>query len=342
MKRGNYKRLSKKERVTIEVLLREGRSQSYISKVLSRSRSTINREVRKWVRLPQDMYDSELADFEANEYRHYKGKRPRIEREKKLRLYVYRGLKKGHSPELISGRLHQDYPKDETMRLSHESIYKHIYSHPQGRVNKQLIQCLPHHHSRRRKWKKRGKAQGIKNRTSIEQRPEAVNLRVEFGHLEGDLIVGKNQGSYICSLVERVTRFTCLFLLPDKKSETLQRQMIEALGAYPSVFRRSMTYDNGTEMANHEQISKQLGMSIYFAHPYSSWERGTNENTNGLVRRFLPKKTDFRTISKEQLKGIENWLNDRPRKVLGYLTPREAYYKELSKASGFQNGDNIN
>lgn len=333
MEKKKYRRLSEEERIKIEVLLQEKRSANYIAKVLGRHRSTISREIRKWVVHPTDKYNGSQAHFEAVETNRNKTKNPKLERYAHLRRYVYRKLLEGISPELISGRLSIDYPNHALMSISHEAIYQHIYRHPQARINRRLIRCLLFKKTRRRKRYKGLKVSGIKNRTSIDLRPGDVELRIEFGHLEADLIVGRYQSGYICSIVERKTRFTCLFLLPDKKAITMRTLLEACLAAYPALFKKSLTYDNGTEMAEHELFTQNTGIQVYFAHPYSSWERGTNENTNGLVRRHLPKKTDFSKVSLEEVKAIEKWLNDRPRKVLGFLTPREAYNNELAKAT---------
>jgi IS30 family transposase len=144
-------------------------------------------------------------------------------------------------------------------------------------------------------------------------------------------VIGANQGSCIGTIVERMTRFTILVKLDSKKSEHVRTAFSQKLCDQPILYRKTMTYDNGTEMAQHKILSEQTGMSIYFAHPYSSWERGTNENTNGLVRRVYPKKTDFNTVSEGDLLRLQDRLNNRPRKVLGYHTPKEMYLFEISK-----------
>ena len=146
---------------------------------------------------------------------------------------------------------------------------------------------------------------------------------------EGDLMIGANQASAIATLVERKTRFTYIIKLNDRKSETVTMAFKNYLNKLDATLKRTMTYDNGFEMANHQWLTQQTGTDIYFAHPYSSWERGTNENTNGLIRRFLPKKTDFNLISKRELKSIQDKLNNRPRKVLQYITPNEALLNEI-------------
>ena len=224
------------------------------------------------------------------------------------------------------------------MHLSYESIYRHIYTHPQGIINKKLIKLLVRQKPRRKKSKKRDcNRDRIKEGISIEQRPDAVNDRQEVGHWEGDLLIGTNYNSCIGSIVERKTRYTILVKLKNKKSKTVRIAFAKKLNKQPELFKKTMTYDNGTEMAEHKRLTKQTGMDIYFAHAYSSWERGTNENTNGLVRRFYSKKTDFNMVSSTDLKKLQDHLNNRPRKVLGYYTSNEMYQFELRKNKDYHN-----
>jgi len=329
MKGPNYIRLTFEERVIIETLLREKKSKSYIAEILNRNRSTICREINLWVRKPSDLYKAKLADWYAKDSRTRRSK-DKISLNKKLRWYVYRGLLCQWSPEQIAGRIKDDYPNNAIMSISHEAIYLHIYKHRQAAMNKKLIALLPYHHSRRKKRGSPVKTYQIKDRVSIDQRPKYIDKRKQVGHWEGDLMIGLKQNSFIGTLVERKTRFTYLFKLPNKKTATVTRRFAREFKKLLPSYRKSLTYDNGIEMANHKWFTKQTGMRVYFAHPYSSWERGTNENTNGLIRRFLPKQTDFNNIPEEKLKYIQDSLNNRPRKILNYKTPNEALQKELN------------
>ena len=331
MARKKYTRLTLSERVKIETLLKENRSRSYIAEKLGRSRSTIGNEVNRWVD-SRFFYTAELAHEYARCLNDTKRNKDKITLNNALRMQVYRGLLGGLSPELISGRLKLMYPDDPSMQVSYESIYRYIYAHPQGKVNKKLIKLLLRKKSRRRTNKKRDGPRGkIKDAVSIENRPIAVEGRKEIGHGEGDLLIGAKQNSWIGSIVERKIRYTLLVKLNNKKAKTVCSAFSNKLNELPVWIRRSMTYDNGTEMAEHKWLTKQTGMDVYFAHAYSSWERGTNENTNGLVRRFYPKKTDFNTVSEKELEMLQNHLNNRPRKVLGFYTANEMYQFELSK-----------
>jgi IS30 family transposase len=326
-----YRRLSLKERTTIEILLKEGRKTAYIAKQLNRSRSTIFREINIWIKKPHDKYDAELAYWCAINQNSSKREPDKINQFPRLKIAVYRGLLLGDSPELISGRLKLEHPPEQSMHVSHETIYKHIYTHPQGKINIKLIKLLVRHKARRIRKVRREDNICIKDRISIELRPEYIIQRLEAGHWEGDLMIGLRQASCIGTIVERKTRYVILVKLANKKSETVTNAFAEKLNAFHYSLRLTMTYDNGTEMAYHKLLTKQTGMDIYFAHPYSSWERGTNENTNGLVRRYYPKKTDFSTVTEDQLERLQNRLNNRPRKVLGYYTANEMMQAEINK-----------
>ena len=324
MNKKNYKRLSLRERIIIETLLKEKRKKTFIAEQLHRSRSTVSREINKWVKRPNDVYKAELAHWYAVDDNNSKRYYDKLSQYPRLKIYVYRGLLQEWSPEQIAGRIKLDYPNDDVMSISYESIYKHIYSHPQGQLNKKLIALLPYHKARRRSMKKRNKYLGrIKDAVSIDQRPQHIEDRKEVGHWEGDLIIGVKQQSAIATAVERKIRYTRIVKLKDRKSKTVRIGLAKELNQLNSKFRKTFTYDNGSEMAEHKKLTKQTGMQVYFAHPYSAWERGTNENTNGLIRRYFPKGTDFNNVTEDQLKTVQDKLNNRPRKILGYKTPEE-------------------
>ena len=325
------KRLTSNERIVIETLLKENKSKSYIAKQLNRNRSTITREVNNWVINPTDKYSATIADFYAKDDYLNKRNQDKINTYKKLKYFVYKGLLSGFSPEQIAGRIKLLYPNDTIMSISYEAIYQHIYKHRQSYLGKKLIKLLPYHHHKRRQNRKFGsKKTRIKNQVNISQRPEQVSLRLEIGHWEGDLMIGVGQKSAIGTIVERKTRFTFIVKIENRKSKTVTQQFAKILNTLPKYIRKTMTYDNGMEMANHKWLTQKTGMDVFFANPYSSWERGTNENTNGLIRRFFPKGTDFNKIAIEQLKQAETALNNRPRKVLGYKTPNEMIKQEIN------------
>ena len=325
------RRLTLNERIVIQTLLEQKKNKSYIAKHLNRNRSTITREINNWVKKLTDHYDATIADFFAKQEYLNKRNKDKINTYKSLRTFVYRGLLSGFSPEQISGRIKLDYPNNPMMSISHEAIYQHIYKHRQSYLGKKLIKLLPYQHSKRR-YKRKGSKNKIriKDQVNISQRPKDVQLRQEVGHWEGDLMIGLGQKSAIGTIVERKTRYTFIIKLENRKSQTVTQQFAKYLTTLPKYILKSMTYDNGMEMANHKWLSNNTGMQIFFANPFSSFERGTNENTNGLIRRFFPKKTDFNTITIEQLNNAQNALNNRPRKVLGYKTPNETMKLEIT------------
>lgn len=319
-----YKRLSLQERVIIQTLLEEGKSKSFIANKLSRSRSTISREINKWMGDPKDIYDACLADWNAKDDYLNKRNKDKINTYNRLKIYVYKGLLKGWSPEQISGRIKQDYPNNLVMTISYEAIYCHIYAHRQAQLNKKLIKLLPYQKTQRRRANAKTKrGSKIKDQISIDQRPKHIENRREIGHWEGDLVIGKRQKSAIGTIVERTSRYTCIVKLKNRKSDTVRKQFTKEFKRFSKKLTKTMTYDNGVEMAQHKQLTKQTGVLVYFAHPYASWERGTNENTNGLIRRFFPKGTDFNQITQSQLKAVQKKLNTRPKKVLNFKTPME-------------------
>ncbi len=330
MEEKKHRRLTLKERVQIETLLHQNKTKAYIAKTINRSRSTVSREVNKLGSNPKVDYEAYLAHWSAKEVYLNKRNFDKISTCKKLRIYVFRGLLLNWTPEQIAGRIKKKYTNDPLMRISHESIYRYIYTHPQASLNKKLIKLLVRRKTRRRPPKKRrGTGSKIINQISIDSRPKHIELREEIGHWEGDLMIGKNHKSAIGTIVERKSRYTIIIKLKSKKADEVAKMFSKKLNQLQNIFKKSMTYDNGVEMARHEKITKKTGMKIYFAHPYSSWERGTNENTNGLIRRYLPKGTDFNKIDERSLRIIQEKLNNRPRKIIGFKTPQEMMDSEL-------------
>lgn len=324
-------RLTLAERVVIETLLGQNKNLTYIANQLDRNISSISREVKKWVVKPTDKYNAELAQFCAKEEYLNKRNLDKINTHFKLKVFVYKGLLNNFSPEQIAGSIKDLHPNDPIMSISYEAIYQHIYRHRQSRLGRKLIRLLPYSHSKRRNKKRFGaKRQRIKDALSIELRPD-IHDRKQLGHWEGDQIVGVGHKSAIATLVERKTRYTYMIFLKDRTSETMTQAVARTINILIPEARKTMTYDNGMEMANHKWLTENTGMQVYFANSYSPWERGTNENTNGLIRRYFPKKTDFSNVTEEQLKIVQNKLNKRPRKVLGYKTPEYMLELEISK-----------
>lgn len=315
-----YKRLNRDHRIEIEKLIALGKNNKQIATILSVHPSTISRELK---RVKNQPYDNLKA--EVNYVHNLMDKRlgiTKINSNPKLKNFVYSQLKLHWSPKQISDALKQFYPFDPTMQISHESIYYHIYIQPKKEVEKLLISQL------RQKRKYRGntrrgadKRTTIKDPIRIDERPAEVLTREIPGHWEGDLVLGKNRESAIGTLVERTTRFLIIVPLKKRDSTTVRKAFESEFRKLPDNLKLSLTYDNGTEMAQHKTFTKNSKVKVYFTHPYSPWERPTNENTNGLIRDYFPKGTDFNLVSKKQLKEVQNQLNERPRKTLEYESP---------------------
>jgi IS30 family transposase len=243
-------------------------------------------------------------------------RRPAKLSDPKVREYVERGLEQCWSPDQIAGRARRDFPRDRQRQLSRQTIYDWI-NRPQQRETWRPLLRL----SRRRR--KRPESSRLPGGVSIAGRPRIVDLRRRFGDWEGDTIVGQGHRGGLVSLVERKSGYTLLARVDDRRAETVRRAAQQRLTALPPHLRRTLTFDNGKEFAEHEQLSAATGVDVYFAHPYAAWERGTTEHTNGLVRQYTPKGTDFTATSHRAVAAIQSSLNDRPRKRLDYRTPRE-------------------
>jgi len=325
----NYHRLTGGEREEISRMLAQGCSFGGIARSLGRSVSTISNEVSAGGS-NRYLYRATTAHRRAQRRARKRkfGKR-RIVLLSCLRKYIHAKLRLRWSPDEIVRKIALEYPLDMTMRISAEAIYSYIYVLPRGTLKKELLACLRRERKRRHKRQQQGEnpvvTGKIQDMLSIEERPKEVADRSVPGHWEGDLLVGKNRQSFLGSLVERTTRTTILVPLKNKTAEEVRRAFAREAKKLPAHMRLSMTYDQGNEMAEHKLFTKETQMQVYFAHPASPWERGTNENTNGNIRQFFPKGTDFLKISRREVKHVQHLLNGRPRKVLGYATPYEVF-----------------
>ena len=322
----SYTRLNLADR---EIISREARAQmsfANIARMLRRPTSTVSREV--WANAN---YSSCYRAVEADERAHEKKKRhcPRkLETNGALRDYVFAKLRAEWSPEEIAERLPLEYPHDKAMRISHESIYQYLYCLPRGELKRELMKGLrqerKHRLSRAARHSRRQRIQDI---VSISERPREVASRIVPGHWEGDLVMGKGHKSAIGTLVERTTRLTLIVPLVKKDAFAVRKEFARAFKRIPAKFRKSLTYYRGSEMSQHKLFTKDTGIKVFFADPYSPWQRGTNENTNGLIRQYFPKGTDFHEVPIAAIKETERRLNSRPRKTLGFLTPSEKFYQ---------------
>jgi IS30 family transposase len=326
-----YHRLSLVEREEISRGLASGKSLNQIARELLRSKSTLSREVNqshKINRLTYRAYNAHRRAGRSARRRHagyYKLSKNPI-----LWAIIESLLRKKWSPEQIAMRLQKEYPLDKSMRISHETIYSYLYVFAKGSLKKELLACL--RRNRQRRYKngiKRITPKGPPDMTLIDERPKIVEERLIPGHWEGDLIYGKSCQSMLGTLVERKTRFLILVPLKTKKSSEVREAFAQKMKLLPEQLRQTLTYDQGAEMTQHHLFTQETQIKVYFAHPQSPWERGTNENTNGLIRQFFPTSTDFTQISHEEIKEVEYLLNDRPRKVLDWDKPCEAFAKVL-------------
>jgi IS30 family transposase len=325
--------LDREERYELARLRDGGLSQRAIAERLGRSPSTICRELARNRDPRTGQYVPERADRLAWE----RQKRPRpskLSRQPALRQAVQQLPDRRYSPQQISGRLKVLHPDDETMRISHETIYQGIYVYPRGELKRELQASLRSGRgARQRRGSRRGSGRGkIVDAVPIGARPAEVEGRLVPGHHEGDLILGSAaSGSAVGTIVERVTGYLTLLHLPGRHdAASVADAVIEQMSALPPWFARTLTWDRGTELAQHKRITAAAGIQVYFADPYSPWQRGSNENTNGLLREYLPKGTDLHQYTAAQLQAVADELNDRPRKRLGFYTPREALAKLLN------------
>ena len=315
-----YKHLTLSERDMITALLAKNKSVREIARVLGREASTISRELSRNASPEYRLYLSHRAHGRAEARRSKASRRPRL-KQPESRAYVHTKLTEGWSPEQIAGRLPLEHPG---LSISPEAIYQYVY-HAQTQGGAELIRCLrrAHRHRKPRGQGRRERKTKIPHRIPIEARPASVAGRHIFGHWEGDSLISRKSRTSLNVLVERKSRLLQLTRLPQKTAEATRQAVLTRLGGLPPKARRTLTLDNGTENTLHQELTAALGLRCYFAHPYASWERGACENTNGLIRWYLPKGTDFSTINEEQLMHIETLLNNRPRKCLGFKTPIE-------------------
>jgi transposase, IS30 family len=327
-----YRRLSAAEREEMSRGLAQGETYSAIAQRLGRKPSTVSREIGRNSGVTGYRAFSAGQRAKESAASRKRGKR-RLGQNAPLRVYVIVKLTARWSPEQIAVRLERAYPRDTAMRISHEAIYQYIYVLPRGELKKTLIHALRQARAYRRTKRKRPEREETRGKIadmlSIEERPAEVADRTVPGHWEGDLLLGKHNRSALGTLVERTTRTTLLVPLHAKDAESVREAYARALRRFPKAFTQSLTYDQGKEMSEHKRFTLDTGIQVYFAHPGSPWERGTNENTNGLIRQFFPKGTEFDTVPVREVRRVERLLNGRPRRVLDYRTPEEALQELL-------------
>ncbi|MDO8774717.1 MAG: IS30 family transposase [Burkholderiaceae bacterium] len=328
-----YRHLSYEERIAIAIGQQQGLSVRAIARTLGRSPSTISRECRR--NAPASPYSCIFAQQRYQRRRRFCRPRPKLGGDSPLFTLVCQLLRKRWSPQQIAAHLSKVHGSDRSQRLSHETIYTCIYAQPRGELRRELIACL--RMARAKRWpRSRGtdRRGEIADLLSIHVRPPQVTERQFPGHWEGDLIKGASNASAVGTLVERTSRLLMLVQLPHPQPATaahVLQAFSDKLLSVAQPMRQTMTYDRGKEMAFHRQLSERTGIAVYFCDPHSPWQRGTNENTNGLVRQYLPKGTDLSGYSQQQLDAIADEINHRPRKTLGWASPIEVYRQWLDK-----------
>lgn len=311
-----YTQLTQGQRYQIEALLKTGHNQSMIANALTVHKSTINRELKRNRGLRG--YRPKQAQEKAILRRHEK---PKTRIPLTTWIWVDDRIKQDWSPEQISGRLFME----QGISVSHESIYLHIYQdkYQGGDLHKHL-RCQK---KRRKRYGKQDRRGRILSRVSIDERPPIVDTKSRIGDWEDNTIIGKGHQGVVATLVERKTKYTVLAKSKTKHAKPVRQSIEQGLSPFRSQVH-TITYDNGLEFAEHQKMAQMLSADIYFAHPYSSWERGLNENTNGLIRQYLPKSRPLNNVTEKELNFIMDQLNHRPRKTLGFNTPYELFFKK--------------
>ena len=312
-----HSHLSLGEREEIGIMLAQGKNSRAIGKTMGRHHTTISREIQTNAPpIHKGYYLAHKAHERATERRIETHKRPRLKNES-TRKYVVKMIKKGWSPEQISGRIAEAHPG---LAIGYEAIYQYIYEEwPQ------LIPYLARSHRKRfpRGHSRKHCRSHIPRRIPLEQRPKEVETRKVIGHWEGDAVVSKQSLAALQVTTERKSRFVRITKINRKTSSKAMKAIIRQLKKYPPPLRSTVTLDNGSENTEHERVTAAIGARTFFCAPFHSWEKGTVENTIGLIRRFFPKRTDFNRVSYYAVKRVEQLLNNRPRKCLNYATPNE-------------------
>jgi IS30 family transposase len=302
----------------VQIAARIGRCPSVVSREITRNRGRAG-------------YRAVEADRRAARARR-RPKARRLDSDARLRELLLSGLRRGWSPQQIAGRLRRDHPGDDTVRVSHETIYTWLYALPVRELKTLAEQQIRLRSGRTRRTPTTGRRPQqarITRMRLIDQRPPEVDGRQVPGHWEGDLIIGKAGKTAAATLVERVSRFTILIALPARDAATVAERIIDTVTDLPALVRKSLTWDQGTEMAQHATITLATNLPIYFAHPHSPWQRGTNEHTNRWIREYLPRGTAI-TDDQTYLDAIAAELNDRPRAILDYRKPAEVFAEMLT------------
>ena len=328
-RRRSKRSLTLAEREEISRGISAGRSIREIARSINRAASTVCREInRNHGRQRYRATDADSATWD----RACRPKTCKLAHRRRLQRIVAKKLSLEWSPDQIAGWLKQTYPNDESLHVSHETIYRSLFIQTRGVLKKELMKHLRSRRVMRhgKQYTTKGKPRGrIIDAVSISERPASVEDRSIPGHWEGDLIAGSNN-THVATLVERQSRFTMLVKLDGKDTQTVVSALIKQVKRLPIELRKSLTWDRGSEMAEHKQITIATDLKLFFCDPQSPWQRGTNENTNRLLRQYLPKQTDLSVHSQADLNNVARRLNQRPRKTLGYQTPADKLQESVA------------
>lgn len=319
-----YRQLQAEERVTLAALRQQGMSLRQIGAVLDRSPATLSRELRRNAQAGE--YASRAAQAASVQRRIASRPARRLDPQGRLWPLVTHMLGWLWSPQQIARTLRAMWPDEPDLQVSHETIYNAIYAYPKGELRKELIACLRQGRSTRKSRSAGTDRRGqIPEMVSIHVRPPEVDDRVMPGHWEGDLIKGANNRSAVGVLVERSTRLVLLARMPDSTAESALAAFTAKLNQIAQPLRKTLTYDQGREMARHRELARATSMRVYFCDPHSPWQRGSCENTNGLLRQMLPKGTDLSVHDQDALDAIADLLNNRPRQTLNWRSPIQVF-----------------
>lgn len=321
-------RLSFEERIEISLRVARGESDAQIARVLGRHRSTIGREIARCQ--SRGHYRPDTAQRKADRLAR-RPKQTRLVGNSRLLAAVEAGLERQFSPQQISRWLVREYPDDEEMRVSHETIYQSLYVQSRGELRRELCAQLRTRRTGRETQGQRNNRGRIKDMVNIAERPPEVDGRRVPGHWEGDLILGAGRRSAVATLVERHTRYVLLARLEDQTSVHVTDVLSERIKTLPAHLVKSLTWDQGRELSAHKRFTQKTGVQVYFCDPHSPWQRGSNENTNGLLRQYLPKRSDLSVHSQADLDAIAVSLNSRPRMTLNWSTPAEKLAQLLNE-----------
>ena len=324
-----YKHLTTQERAVVMTMRDDLCSIRSIAKRLCSSASTIGREIKRTA--GTGVYDANRAHLQCLARRTTPRRLPKLHADSILLEVVRHQLKLLWSPQQIARKLRLLWPNNPEKTVSHETIYNAIYLHPRGELKRELIACLRHHNQVRKPRSRGTDRRGqIPDMQSIHIRPPEVEDRLIPGHWEGDLIKGAGNRSSVGTLVERTTGFVVLAKMDNATTKTVVDSFSAVLNREPAAMRKTMTYDQGREMHGHKILTERTGVQIYFADPHSPWQRGSNENTNGLLRQYMPKGSDLSIYSQDELDAIALSLNSRPRARLGFESPLVVYTQHIA------------